>query len=333
MNDSFILYTSYYAIIEELTDEQLGQLTRAIFRYARDREVISLEPVVKMAFSFIKDNIDRNSDKYQKKCERNRENIRKRWAKVKKDTTEYECITSNTTEYEKKTRIPYDNEYDNVNDDDVSKLTDNNIKESSKEASMSTFAEQKPDAAQESGKKPLKKSKKKEVDFGAIKDYWNERHDETNSAMRRITLMTDNRKAAIRGRLAECKGDVSQIYKAIDKAMASSYLNSGLTWATYDWVMTKKYFSRVLEGNYDDTKPQQPAQQLSQEPTIGERYQQATQRRSQREVDQELTAKILGLVDLLERDPKSLCRKALEEYHRNGTMARLGIDWRPGSAK
>ena len=27
MNDSFILYTSYYALIEGLTDEQLGQLT------------------------------------------------------------------------------------------------------------------------------------------------------------------------------------------------------------------------------------------------------------------------------------------------------------------
>ena len=81
MNDSFILYTSYYAIIEGLTDEQLGQLTRALFIYARDGKAIKLEPVVRMAFSFIKDNIDRNADKYQKKCERNRENIRKRWEK------------------------------------------------------------------------------------------------------------------------------------------------------------------------------------------------------------------------------------------------------------
>lgn len=89
MNDSFILYTSYYALIEGLTDEQLGQLTRAIFLYVRDGEIISLEPVVRMAFSFIKDNIDRNADKYQKKCERNRENIRKRWEKKHaEDTTE-----------------------------------------------------------------------------------------------------------------------------------------------------------------------------------------------------------------------------------------------------
>ena len=98
MNDSFILYTSYYAIIEGLTDEQLGQLTRALFIYARDGKTIKLEPVVRMAFSFIKDNIDRNADKYQKKCERNRENIRKRWEKKHaEDTTE----RSDTTEYER----------------------------------------------------------------------------------------------------------------------------------------------------------------------------------------------------------------------------------------
>ena len=67
MNDSFILYTSYYAIIEGLTDEQLGQLTRALFIYARDGKTIKLEPVVRMAFVFIKDKIERNQTKYQKK--------------------------------------------------------------------------------------------------------------------------------------------------------------------------------------------------------------------------------------------------------------------------
>ena len=49
MNDSFILYTSDYQLIEGLTDEQRGQLTRALFVYARDGEVIKLEPVVRMA--------------------------------------------------------------------------------------------------------------------------------------------------------------------------------------------------------------------------------------------------------------------------------------------
>ena len=84
MNDSFILYTSYYALIEGLTDEQLGQLTRAIFLYARDGETISLEPVVRMAFGFIVDDMKRNKSKYEEKAERWRANGKKGWQTKKK---------------------------------------------------------------------------------------------------------------------------------------------------------------------------------------------------------------------------------------------------------
>lgn len=145
MSDSFILYTSDYQLIEGLTDEQLGQLTRALFIYARDGEVINLEPVVRMAFVFIKDKIDRNQQKYQKKCERNRENIRKRWNKSNtNDTKEYERIPSDTTVYE---RIPSDttrylSDSDSDSDSDASKLADNNkpSKEGIQSASVKTEA-------------------------------------------------------------------------------------------------------------------------------------------------------------------------------------------------
>ena len=125
MSDSFILYTSDYQLIEGLTDEQLGQLTRALFIYARDGEVINLEPVVRMAFVFIKDKIDRNKQKYQKKCERNRENIRKRWNKSNtNDTKENERIPNDTNVYE---RIPNDtNVYERKPNDTTRYLSESN---------------------------------------------------------------------------------------------------------------------------------------------------------------------------------------------------------------
>ena len=86
--------------------------------------------------------------------------------------------------------------------------------------------------------------------------------------------MTENRKEAIRGRLKDCNGDISKIYLAIDKAMASSYLNAGHSWASYDWVMTRKYFPKVLEGNYDNTKP--AASQQPQGATRQQRHAQAS---------------------------------------------------------
>ena len=124
MSDSFILYTSYYALIEGLTDEQLGQLTRAIFLYARDGETINLEPVVRMAFGFIVDDMKRNKAKYEEKVERWRANGKKggRPRKNQEDkqkpigldkNQEVSEITKQNQEVFSKTL--YDNEYVNLN--------------------------------------------------------------------------------------------------------------------------------------------------------------------------------------------------------------------------
>ena len=348
MGDSFILYTSYYALIEGLTDEQLGQLTRAIFLYARDGEVINLEPVVRMAFAFIKDNIERNQDKYQAKCEKNRQialerERKKREAREKAVNTNVHERTrtceNNTNVHE---RSPYDNDNDNEYDNDVSKETD--ILEPSKEASMQSFSEKNVCAAEEPQKSSeKKKSKKGEIDCAAIKDYWNEQHDKTNSAMRRLTLMTDNRKEAIRGRLKDCKGDISKIYLAIDKAMASDYLNAGHSWASYDWVMTRKYFPKVLEGNYDNTKPatsQQPQSAAAKaqdpsataRPSIGELYEQAKHQQpaSQQSQDNKFRWVIQQNLEDLKKNPNNKPAKdSLTRYYERRVLQRLGIDWKP----
>lgn len=357
MNDSFILYTSYYALIEGLTDEQLGQLTRAIFLYARDGETISLEPVVRMAFGFIVDDMKRNKAKYEEKVERWRANGKKggRPRKNQEDkqkpigldkNQEVSEITKQNQEVFSKTLYDNvyvnDNVYDNVDVNDVSKET--NILEPSKEASMQSFSEKNVCAAEEPQKSSeKKKSKKGEIDYAAIKEYWNEQHDKTNSAMRRLTLMTENRKEAIRGRLKDCKGDISKIYLAIDKAMASDYLNAGHSWASYDWVMTRKYFPKVLEGNYDNTKPatsQQPQSAAvkaqdpaaTERPSIGELYEQAKHQQpaSQQSQDSKFRWVIQQNLEDLKKNPNNKPTKdSLTRYYERGVLQRLGIDWKP----
>lgn len=209
---------------------------------------------------------------------------------------------------------------------------------------MQSFSEKNVCAASEPQKSSeKKKSKKGEIDYAAIKDYWNEQHDKTNSAMRRLTLMTDNRKEAIRGRLKDCKGDISKIYLAIDKAMASDYLNAGHSWASYDWVMTRKYFPKVLEGNYDNTKPaasQQPqsAEARAQDPaaterlSIGERYELAKHRQpaSQQSQDNKFRWVILqNLADLKKNPRNKPAKDSLARFYEKGVLQRLGIDWKP----
>lgn len=350
MSDSFIIYTSYLKIFEQLTDAQLGQLTRHMLSFAKTGKEPSIEdPLVKLSFAFIKDDMERNQRKYEEKCERLRANARKRWDKKQLDSEASEDMQKHTNVCKSmqmhanaQIAMHNDNVYDNVDVNDVSKET--NILEPSKEASMQSFSEKNVCAASEPQKSSeKKKSKKGEIDYAAIKDYWNEQHDKTNSAMRRLTLMTENRKEAIRGRLKDCKGDISKIYLAIDKAMASDYLNAGHSWASYDWVMTRKYFPKVLEGNYDNTKPaasQQPQSAAvkaqdpaaTARPSIGELYEQAKHQQpaSQQSQDSKFRWVIQqNLADLKKNPNNKPAKDSLTRYYEKGVLQRLGIDWKP----
>lgn len=343
MNDSFILYTSYYALIEGLTDEQLGQLTRAIFLYARDGKTINLEPVVRMAFAFIKDNIERNQDKYQAKCEKNRQialerERKKREAREKAGNTNVHerarTCENNTNVHE---RSPYDNDNDNEYDNDVSKET--NILEPSKEGIQS--ASVKPEAPGGG-----KGSKSQKIDYAAVKEYWNRKHDETKSAMPPITLMTENRKVMVKARVRQCKGDVKTLYRVIDIAMASDFMNGNNKhgWlGKFDWIFgNEQNFAKVLEGNFNNepatsqqpqsaaAKAQDPA--ATARPSIGELYEQAKHQQpsSQQNQDNKFRWVIQQNLEDLKKNPNNKPAKdSLTRYYERGVLQRLGIDWKP----
>ena len=42
-----------------------------------------------------------------------------------------------------------------------------------------------------------------------------------------------------------------------------------------------------------------------------------------------LRQRIFGMIDVLEKNPKSFCKSQLEIYRDNGTLERLGIEWKP----
>lgn len=75
--NSFLMYIDYEEQFNLLTDEQIGQLMRAIIKYEKTGNVPELKGMLKMAFSFIKTQLDRDREKYNKRCEQNRENAKK----------------------------------------------------------------------------------------------------------------------------------------------------------------------------------------------------------------------------------------------------------------
>lgn len=80
---------------KELTDMQLGELMRAVFAYASDGTVLSedADQAVRVAFAFLKADVDAERDAYKRRCERNKENARKRWAKRNKSKSAHKTST------------------------------------------------------------------------------------------------------------------------------------------------------------------------------------------------------------------------------------------------
>ena len=97
----FLLLNNQIEIIETLTDEQAGQLLKAFYDYNLGKE-IKLNGLMLTVFNNFKVVFDENEQKYQEKCEKNKQNIENYWKKIKEqNTNEYERIQSNTNVYEK----------------------------------------------------------------------------------------------------------------------------------------------------------------------------------------------------------------------------------------
>lgn len=95
----FFLYFDQYEPLEDLTDEQCGQLLKAMFAKFQGHDFEFTDPMVKMAYKFFETSFKRDAEKYVNKCEKMRANINKRH---QKNTDENNCIQLNTIEYKSK---------------------------------------------------------------------------------------------------------------------------------------------------------------------------------------------------------------------------------------
>lgn len=333
MKDNFILYTQQYEVLEPLTDEQLGKLLRALYLYARDKIIPTFDDgMLTMAFGFVRMQIDASNAKYEEKRARLRQNGMK-GGRPRKNQEETEKPNGFENNQEKPNGFE-NNQYSNVMTSNESNEREEN-REPSKEVSLSISAKPKVDAPKKAAKVQVLK-----IDYKAIKEYWNEQHDKTNSAMRRLTLMSEQRQSNVRARLREVGGDVGKIYQAIDIAMRSDFMNgrNGRGWtASFDWIMCAKNFPKVLEGNFTDeprgteSRQQQPTIDPNKK-SIGEQYQQAAhlQPQTQESQDNKYRAVIASMLQDLRKNPHNKpAHDSLARFYEAGVIQRLGIDWKP----
>ena len=94
-NKCFQIYKNWEEFILELdNNEQIGELFKALFAFAKRGEEAEFKGALKMAFAVMRQTIEADGLKWERKCERNSENVRKRWDK--NNTNVYDRIQANT---------------------------------------------------------------------------------------------------------------------------------------------------------------------------------------------------------------------------------------------
>ena len=82
--------------MQELTNEELGELFKAMFIYAKYGELIDFEHrSLKLVFGFIKSAVDRDKTAYEEKCRKNAENASKGGKKKAENEKEAKPIDAN----------------------------------------------------------------------------------------------------------------------------------------------------------------------------------------------------------------------------------------------
>lgn len=121
---NFLLYNDMMEQFSLLSREQRGDLIMTIFSYVNGIELPEVEPIVGMAFSFIKARLDKDREAYENKCAQNTENGKK-GGRPRKATVseENQTVTEETEKTERFLEKPKKADIDTDIDTDTKKKT------------------------------------------------------------------------------------------------------------------------------------------------------------------------------------------------------------------
>lgn len=254
-------------ILQDFTKEEAGEIFMALLAYAnRGEEFKTDDRSMRTLFRTLQANIDRNNERYEEKCERNRqiamEREKKRKEAREKDKKEEHERTRTCTNVNKRERtspigigIGIGNEIGigiGINNKEF-----NNIKEakaSTSETSSDAAAE--PQAQAKNEKSQAKKQDK--IDFEKVRQQFNRLMQD--KAIPKIKgKIAGQRKALFEARVREY--GITSAYRVMIKAAESGFLNGGGRngWlANFEWIFRPNNFPKVLDGYYDNPQPQVP---------------------------------------------------------------------------
>lgn len=246
-------------MLQDFTKEEAGEIFMALLAYAnRGEEFKTDDRSMRTLFRTLQANIDRNNEKYEEKCERNRqiamEREKKRKEAREKDKKEvHERTRTCTNVTERERTSPIGIEIGN----EINNKEFNNIKEaeaSTSETSSDAAAE--PQAQAKNEESQAKKQDK--IDFEKVRQQFN-RLMQDKAIPKLKGKIAGQRKAFFEARVREY--GITSAYRVMIKAAESGFLNGGGRngWlANFEWIFRPNNFPKVLDGYYDNPQPQVP---------------------------------------------------------------------------
>ena len=260
--DSVIYYKRWAKIASQMDDRLRLILFDTLNSYILDGTLPEEDSPVYWVFLLMLEQLKVDEKRYDEISEKRKDAIKKRWEKkIQKNTNDTNVYKSKQKIQKNTNDTLNDNDNDNDNDNgNISILSDtmdsfksspiveDNIIES--KASTSTGVDAKlvltPPESEEKKGKDLSDN---------VMRFWN--HTMIDPiAIPTIAKMTPKRRSMVNARVKEF--GINAVYKAIHRASESSFLNGGGSKgfiADFDWVFRPNNFPKVLEGNYDDVKP------------------------------------------------------------------------------
>lgn len=284
MYDSIILHTDCLEQVSLLDMEQRGALFTAILLYASGEELLPLDPVVAMAFSFIRAKIDREKKKYS-------DTIEKRKAGGSRGGRPKNEHGKEDTPAEEETAADCQGEGDKPHPDGAIEVQCAASKDEPQTEKPQGFLEQdknlkvfkKPQGFFEAEKNPVpvpdpdpvpvpdpvckekgsptgspkrkpanrREKDKPKPDYKKIASWFNQNCQEFPA----VKEITKKREALIDAFLSD--HEESELYSLFSMASASDFLTgkSGSGWkASFDWIMKPENRVKILEGTYENRR-------------------------------------------------------------------------------
>lgn len=236
--ESFIFYKDWLNALNEMPENAQLEVYKSIAKYALDGEISELSPLAKIAFSFIKPQIDRDTDKYIKVVERNRENGKLGGRKPKKPKVNPKNPVG-YLETQKTQANPKNLDNDNVNDNDNGNVNVyvNDKEEIENSNSLSNSDELVTDR----------------INYKSVVDSYN---SNLGGILSKVTAITEKRKAAIRARIKEHGIDsVATVFHNVSKSDFLTGKNDKGWQCGFDWIFMPNNYIKILEGNYANREP------------------------------------------------------------------------------